>query len=193
MAASKAELPHNVKVALTKRKRSIAAERIQRQFRGLLANRASDYVHQLLLEDETVLWRLAAVCNRAEMRAATLVQWRWRARQGSAVLRIRHASKRVGLALLEHHASCEAKEAQQRVCAEQEAEEQRIRAEGEKSLAIVRLQAVMRRWAAQQHALRAAHAETMGLLRQQWGANRQVRAVGAYPGALNARDAWPKY
>lgn len=136
------------------------------QFRALLSRRAAHAARRLLI-DEALLRRLSRLVARAEVRAAQLIQWKWRALHKSRKFRERVALKRVNHAVVRRRAS--------KIVVELERRAQQELAEAK---AAIRLQAALRRCVARRHAARAARTKAVGLLKMQWGANREVRAVG---------------
>lgn len=147
-------------------RRERAAQRLQAGFRLLLARRAELAARRLLVSEE-LLWRLATVVARAEARAAALIQWRWRVVRNSRDFHGRLAVKRIQSAIVSHQAHRIAKELKARV----EREQAELRA-------AVRVQAALRRCIARRHAARAARTRAVGLLRAQFCANREERAIG---------------
>ena len=143
-----------------------AAARIARAFRRAQAHAAAAQARRLLIDDD-LLHRLAAVCARSEHRAAALVQWRWRTVKKSRAFQGNLAMKRINHAVVRRRAHKVTRDLQERAAQEQQ-----------ELIATIKLQAALRRCLARKHAARAAHGRTMGLLRQQWGANRELRAVG---------------
>ena len=143
-----------------------AAARLQVGFRNLLARRAAQQARRLLVDDE-LLRRLAAVISRTEWRSAETIQWRWRVAHRSEKFRERVAAGRVVRAMHRRRARI----AQQML--EQQAKRQQIELR-----ATIRLQAALRRRLAAKFAAQAAKTKAVGLLRQQWGTNREERAVG---------------
>lgn len=142
-----------------------AAIALQRGFRRMLSFRAAAQARQLLV-DELLLWQLASVVARTEARCAALIQWRWRAiRKGTAFKR-RLATKRMERAVLARKAQHVAK-----------ALERQVAQEHAETVAAIKLQAQVRRRAAARIAVSAARSKAVHLLRAQFSANRQQRAI----------------
>jgi hypothetical protein len=141
--------------------------KLQRNFRNLLARRAAAQAQRLLV-DTPLLWRLSALCARAEARAASRIQRSWRARHNIQGFRTRIALKRIEHGTMHHRANRAAKELEKA----RQAEIAAVRA-------ATKLQAGIRRKIARRRADEAARSQALGLLRQQWGANLEARALGA--------------
>ena len=141
---------------------------VQRCYREHLARQAALQA-RLLRVDPKLLLRLHAVWLRRETKAAQLMQHRWRTTAQSRGGRERLAARRVGHAVLhkrEEKASSVLRAAREREIAE-------LRA-------VLRLQVAVRRRLALVATQRTARHLAMGLLREQFGVNKEQRAVGRY-------------
>ena len=134
------------------RRRHHAARRLQLQYRTLLARRAAASARRLLI-DSPLLWRLAALCARVERRAASLIQWRWRALRKSSEFHTRIALKRITQGVLRHQANRAAAALQRRFQQEQA-----------EVAAATRLQCALRQLVARRRTEHAARIRAVGLL-----------------------------
>lgn len=176
--------------AVTRLRQERAARDLQRGYRALLAQRGSEQARRNLI-DERTLALLASVCRRSENRAALNIQKRFRAR---VARRLAHHERQLELkasdeavAVSRIHGAMHRRRASQ---AAGELQRQAARELAELNAAIV-LQAALRRNAARKRSRALAQEGAMGLLRQQWGANREVRSVGFR--ALVSRPSTPRW
>lgn len=145
--------------ALAIRNADIAARSLQAAVRRRWEEQAAAQAKALIVDPE-MLEKLARLLGSVEEKCARSLQRRWRTRCASQDFRDRHAAKKIEKSVLSRNAV--------RKQAEEEARRR----------ATVRLQCALRRRLARRRAQQAVRDKALGLLREQWGANREMRALG---------------